>query len=71
MPRYLVTTRRDQRAQTMSARAAVASEKGVTLVDGDDPHMVTIDTTEEQAAGLASKLEKTHFVEPEIRRSLT
>jgi len=54
----------------MTARDAVLSEDGVTIVNGDDPHMVTIDASDARAAALASKLEGTHFVEPEIQRSL-
>lgn len=71
MPRYIVTTRRDRRDRAISARAAVDAEEGVTIVNGDDPHMVTIDATAAQADALASKLNETHFVEPEVRRSLT
>ncbi|HUK24864.1 MAG TPA: hypothetical protein VLV49_09815 [Terriglobales bacterium] len=70
MPRYLVTTRRSERASAISARDAVAGEAGITLVNSDDPHMVTIDASQDAAARLQSKLQKTHFVEPEIRRSL-
>jgi len=70
MPRYLVTTRRGVRDTAMTARDAVLSEDGVTIVNGDDPHMVTIDASDARAAALASKLEGTHFVEPEIQRSL-
>ena len=70
MGRYLVTTRRSERGSVLSARDALAAEPGVTLVNSDDPHMVTIDTTEDVADRLRDKLGKTHFVEPEIRRSL-
>jgi hypothetical protein len=70
MGRYLVTTRRSERGSVLSARDALAAEPGVTLVNSDDPHMVTIDATEEVANRLRDKLDKTHFVEPEIRRSL-
>ena len=70
MGRYLVTTRRSERGSALSARDALAAEPGVTLVNSDDPHMVTIDTTEDVANRLRDKLDKTHFVEPEIRRSL-
>jgi len=71
MARYLVSTRRGDRGSAQSARDAVGSEPGVTLVNADDPHMVTIDASEEAADRLRSKLGGTHFVEPEIRRSLT
>ena len=70
MARYLVTTRRSERNLAPSARDAVAHEPGVTLVNSDDPHMVTIDTSDEDARQLREKLKDTHFVEPEIRRSL-
>jgi hypothetical protein len=70
MGRYLVTTRRSDRGSVLSARDALAAEPGVTLVNSDDPHMVTIDATEEVANRLRDKLHQTYFVEPEIRRSL-
>ena len=70
MGRYLVTTRRSDRGSVLSARDALAAEPGVTLVNSDDPHMVTIDATEEVANRLRDKLQQTYFVEPEIRRSL-
>lgn len=71
MARYLVSTRRGNRGSAQPARDAVADEPGVTLVNSDDPHMVTIDASEEAADHLRGKLAGTHFVEPEIRRSLT
>jgi hypothetical protein len=71
MPRYLVTTRRHLRDTAISARDAIAADHDVKLVNGDDPHMVTIETTEKGAAALASKLDGTHYVELELRRSLT
>lgn len=70
MPRYLVTTRRTERDSAMSARDAVAAEPGITLVDSNDPEMVTIEASEDVASRLRDKLHQTHFVEPEIRRSL-
>jgi hypothetical protein len=70
MGRYLVTTRRSDRGSVLSARDALAAEPGVTVVNSDDPHMVTIDATEEVANRLRDKLHQTYFVEPEIRRSL-
>jgi len=70
MRRYLVTTRRSDRGSVLSARDALAAEPGVTLVNSDDPHMVTIDATEDVANRLRDKLHQTYFVEPEIRRSL-
>jgi len=71
MPRYLVTTRRIERGSAVTARGAVAAEPGVTLVNSEDPHMVTIDASEDTAIRLREKLKQTHFVEPEVRRSLT
>jgi hypothetical protein len=70
MARYLVTTRRSERNSAPSARDAVAGQQGVTVLNSDDPHMVAIDTSDEDAAQLREKLKDTHFVEPEIRRSL-
>jgi len=70
MPRYLVTTRRAQRDSSISARDAVMAEPGVKLVNSDDPNMVTIEASEDAASQLRAKLKDTHFVEPEIRRSL-
>ena len=70
MARYLVTTRRTERGSVLSARDALAAEPGVTLVNSDNPHMVTIDATEDVANRLRDKLHRTHFVEQEIRRSL-
>ena len=70
MPRYLVTTRRAERGSTVSARDAVETEPGITLLSADDPQSVTIEATEDAANRLQAKLHDTHFVEPEIRRSL-
>jgi hypothetical protein len=70
MPRYLVTTRRAERDSTNSARDAVAAEPGIKLLNSNDPQMVTIEASEDAAERLRTKLEGTHFVEPEIRRSL-
>ena len=71
MPRYLVTTRRTERDSAMSARDAATAEPGVKLVSSNDPHMVTIEASEDAASRLQTKLKDTHFVEPEIRRGLT
>jgi len=70
MPRYLVTTRRSLRDSAMTALAAAESEEGVEVVNGHDPHMVTIDTSDARATDLANRLKDTHTVEPEIRRGL-
>lgn len=69
MVRYLVTTRRTERGAAVSARDAVAAEPGITLINGDDPQMVTVEATEDAASRLRAKLRDTHFVEPELRRS--
>lgn len=71
VPRYLVTTHRDHRASAPAASDAAASEPGVTIVNSTDPHMVTIDASEDAASRLREKLKGTHYVEPEVRRSLT
>jgi hypothetical protein len=71
MPRYLVTTRRTERDAAMSARDAVMAEPGVKLVSSNDPNMVTIEAGEDAASRLRTKLQGSHFVEPEIRRGLT
>ena len=70
MPRYLVTTRRAERGSAASARDAVTAEPGIKLLSSNDPQMVTIEATEDAANKLRDKLKDTHFVEPEIRRSL-
>jgi len=70
MPRYLVATRRAVRDSAISAREAVEAEAGIKLVNGDDPHMVTIEADEDSANQLQERLKDTHFVEPEIRREL-
>ena len=71
MPRYLVTTRRANRDSAMSARDAVTGESGIKLVSSNDPHMVTIEASEDAASRLQAKYKDTHFVEPEMRRELT
>ena len=72
MPRYLVTTRRELRATDGASTAleAVRSVPGVTVLSSGDPHMVTIEASDQTADGLRQKLANTHFVEPEIRRQL-
>ena len=70
MSRFLVTTRRNLRTSAATALQAVTGQPGVTVVDSNDPHMVTIEATEQDAGSLREKLKGTHFVEPEFRRSL-
>jgi hypothetical protein len=70
MARYLVTTRRAERGKAASALDAVSAEPGVTLLNSSDPESVTIEATDDTASRLRSRLSGTHFVEPEIRRSL-
>ena len=71
MPRYLVTTRRAKRNSAISAHDAVMAEPGIKLVSANDPHMVTIEASEDAASRLQAKLKDTHFVEPEVRRGLS
>jgi hypothetical protein len=70
MGRYLVTTRRSDRDTAMSAADAVKNQPGITPVQTTDPQMVTIEATEDAANRLRQKLQATHYVEPEIHRSL-
>lgn len=70
MPRYLVTTRRALRGSVPSAAEALKAEPGVRLVNAEDPDLVTMEATAAAADRLRAKLRDTHFVEPEIRRSL-
>ena len=71
MPRYLITTLRAKRTSAISARDAVTAEPGIKLLSSNDPHMVTIEASEDTASRLQAKLKDTHLVEPEIRRGLT
>jgi hypothetical protein len=70
MGRYLVTTRRSERDSAITAAEAVKNEPGITPVQTTDPQMVTIEASEDAAKRLRQKLQATHFVEPEIHRSL-
>ena len=72
LARYVVTTRRDARAQggTPTALDVASSQPGMKVVAYSDPHMVTVETTAEIADELRQKLTATHFVEPEVRRGL-
>ena len=70
MGRYLVTTHREQSGVVESALQAVENEPGITIVNAENPQMVTIDATEDAASRLRDKLQNTYLVEPEIRRSL-
>jgi hypothetical protein len=70
MPRYLVTTRRAVRDSAISALGAMEAEPGIAVVSSHDPHMVTIEASEDAARLLQEKLKDTHFVEPEVRRGL-
>jgi hypothetical protein len=42
----------------------------VKLVNSENPQMVTIEASEDAATRLKQKIGNTHFVEPEVRRSL-
>ena len=72
LARYVVTTRRDARADrgTRTALDVAASHPGVRILGYSDPHMVTIESSSETADQLRQKLVATHFVEPEVRRGL-
>jgi hypothetical protein len=70
MARYVVSTRRGERGRTASALEAVQSDPDVTVVSGDNPDTVTIEASQNAADRLRAKLSETHFVEPEMRRSL-
>jgi hypothetical protein len=70
MPRYLVTTQRAVRGIAATAKDAVGAESGVKLVNSEHPDMITIEASEQAAEALRQRLKDTHFVEPEIRRSL-
>lgn len=69
--RYVVTTLHAKRGAVSSAKDVVSGEPGVKLLAADNPDMVTIDADEEAASQLREKLRGTHFVEAEVRRSLT
>ncbi|HTT60358.1 MAG TPA: hypothetical protein VMG35_00905 [Bryobacteraceae bacterium] len=72
MARYVVATRRDQRdsGDVATALDAIRGEPGIQVVGAADPHMVTIEASDEDAGRLREKLAGTHFVEAEIRRGL-
>jgi hypothetical protein len=71
VPAFVVTTRRTASSnKPATALDAVAAEAGVTVLAKDNPNVVTIETTPEIAERLRSRLQETHFVEPEIRRGL-
>ena len=61
---------REQSGVVESALQAVENEPGITIVNAENPQMVTIDATEDAASRLRDKLQNTYLVEPEIRRSL-
>jgi hypothetical protein len=70
MPRYLVMNRRNIGGHAASARDAVSSEPGVSVVSAVNPDVVTIEANEDVANHLREKLRHTHYVEAEVRRSL-
>jgi hypothetical protein len=65
-----VTTRRASLGSAPTAVDVVAEEPGVKIMNSSNPQLVTIEASEETAERLRDKLRETHFVEPEIRRSL-
>jgi hypothetical protein len=70
VPRYLVTTRREERGRAASAVEEVAAAPGVAVVHVHSPDMVTIDASAESAGALRDRLAATHYVEAEVRRGL-
>ena len=70
MARYLVSTRRAERGSVQPACDAVAAEPGVTVVNADDPHMVTIDASEETADRFIYDLGNGQWNIPALRKAL-
>lgn len=70
MPRYLVTTKRALRGRVPSAAEAVRGAPDVQVVDAHNPDMVCIEASEATADKLKTRLESTHFVDPETRHRL-
>ena len=70
MPRYLVMNRRGLQEPAKDALDAVSREPGVSVIHSEDPRSVTIEADERVAERLRTTLRDTHYVEPEIRRSL-
>src|SRR5215469_6611616 len=62
LTRYVVTTRRDARAdpRTPTALDVASSHPGVRVLAYSDPHMVTIEASSEIADQLRQKLSATH-----------
>jgi hypothetical protein len=71
MARFLVRTRRDQRANAKPAYDAVKDFVGVEVTQIHSPEMVTIDANEDVVTKLRSAIASTYHIEPEIRRGLT
>jgi hypothetical protein len=70
MPRFLVTTRRDQRENAKPAADAVKEFCGVSIVTVHSPDMVTVDASDAVADKLRKEIGSTYHIEPEIRRHL-
>ena len=70
MPRFLITTRRDQRANAKPASDAVRQFAGVTLAQVHSPEMVTVEASEAVADQLREALQGQYHVEPVIHRGL-
>jgi hypothetical protein len=70
MPRYLVVAKRHIPDAHLTPEDILNAEPGVTTIQADNPRMITIDASEDAADRLRLKLRDTHFVEPEVRRSL-
>jgi hypothetical protein len=70
MPRFLITTRRDQRANAKPASDIVKGMPGITVAQVHSPDMVTVETSDALAAQLRESIQATYYVEPEIHRDL-
>jgi hypothetical protein len=70
MPRYLITLRRDQRANAKPTVDAVRQFPDVSIEQIHSPEMVTVETSEATAQKLREAIGSTYHVELEIRRGL-
>jgi len=71
MPRFLITTRRDQRETAQPAADAVRKFAGITIAQVHAPDMVTVEASDSAAQRLREAIDRTYHVEPEIVRGLT
>ena len=70
MARYIVSTKRELRGEVPSAADVAAAAPRVTVLNNQNPDMITIDADAGAADALRSQFAATHFVEPEIMRGL-